>query len=184
MQTIYLITTGGTIEKEYSVQTCTVVNNTAKIVPYMRRLNLPDADVRVISLMNKDSLEMTEADRAAIVAEVAELVALGCPVVITHGTDTLVETGLAIEKKILDLPVPVILTGAMKPLGFDRSDGLQNLAESLFAARLLDPGVHVVFHNQAIPVREANKDKQKGTFVRTPLVQDPEQTLGDRDGAD
>jgi L-asparaginase len=176
MQTIYLITTGGTIEKEYSVQTCTVVNNEAKIVLYMKQLRLPDADVRVVPLMNKDSLEISEADRAAIVAEVVELVCFACPIVITHGTDTLVETGLAIEKAIPDLRVPVILTGAMKPLGFDRSDGLQNLAESLFAARLLAPGVHVVFHSQVIPVAEAYKDRKRGTFAQKTIEGETEET--------
>jgi L-asparaginase len=104
--------------------------------------------------------------------------------VITHGTDTLVESGMEIERVLPNLPVPVILSGAMKPLGFDSSDGLQNLTESLFAARLLGPGVHVVFHSQVFPVGQARKDKAKGTFVRTLLVQDPERTLGDRDGAD
>jgi L-asparaginase len=166
MQTIYLITTGGTIEKEYCVQTCRVVNNETRIVPYMRRLRLPDADVRVVPLMNKDSLEMTDEDRAALVREVAEIVGLNCPIVITHGTDTLVDSGLAIEQAFPDLPVPVILTGAMRPLGFDTSDGLQNLAESLFATRLLSPGVHVVFHSQVIPIGEARKDLRKATFVR------------------
>jgi L-asparaginase len=192
MQTIYLITTGGTIEKQYSVQTCTVVNSETKIVPYMRRLRLPDADVRVVPLMNKDSLEVTDADRTAIVAKVVELADLECPIVITHGTDTLVETGLAIEKAIPDLRAPVILTGAMKPLGFDRSDGLQNLAESLLAARLLDPGVHVVFHSQVIPVGEAYKDKRRGTFAHKTTETETEETsaaeadevIAAKDGAD
>jgi L-asparaginase len=79
----------------------------------------------------------------------------------------MVESGMLIEQSIPALDVPVILTGAMKPLGFDRSDGLQNLTESLFAARLLDPGVFVVFHSQVFPVDEVRKDKALGTFVRT-----------------
>lgn len=78
----------------------------------------------------------------------------------------MVESGTLIEKSLPDLHVPIVLTGAMKPLGFDRSDGLQNLTESLLAARLLDPGVYVVFHGQVISVAKAQKDKQRGTFVR------------------
>jgi L-asparaginase len=117
--------------------------------------------------MNKDSLEMTPEDRIALVAELKQLLPLKCPVVITHGTDTMVESGVLIEQSIPAFDVPVILTGAMKPLGFDRSDGLQNLTESLLAAQLLDPGVYVVFHAQVIPVARAGKDKKRGTFVRT-----------------
>lgn len=167
MQTIYVITTGGTIEKEYSEQIGVVLNKTRRIADYLKRLRLPDCQVRIIPLMNKDSLEMTPEDRATLVSEVRALLALKCPIVITHGTDTMVESGLLIEESFADLGVPVILTGAMKPLGFDSSDGLQNLTESLFATRLLDPGVYVVFHGQVIPVAQARKDKERGTFVRT-----------------
>ena len=166
MKTVYLITTGGTIEKEYSEQMGAVLNNTRKIGHYLKRLRLPDCSVLVVPLMNKDSLEMTPEDRAALVAQVKQLLPLKCPIVITHGTDTMVESGLAIESAIPDLAVPVILTGAMKPLGFDSSDGLQNLTEGLFAARLLGAGVHVVFHGQVFSAGQVRKDKSLGTFVR------------------
>jgi L-asparaginase len=61
--------------------------------------------------------------------------------------------------------VPVILTGAMRPLGFDHSDGLQNLTESLLAARLLAPGVYIVIHGQVFPADRAVKERDLGTFV-------------------
>ncbi|MGB6744642.1 MAG: asparaginase domain-containing protein, partial [Terracidiphilus sp.] len=63
--------------------------------------------------------------------------------------------------------VPVILTGAMTPLGFEGSDGLQNLTESLLAARLLQPGVFVVIHGQVFPADQVRKDREQATFVRT-----------------
>ena len=78
----------------------------------------------------------------------------------------MVETGLFLEQAFPDLNVPLILTGAMTPLGFEGSDGLQNLTESLFAARLLGPGVFVVMHGQVFPVSAVRKDKDKATFVR------------------
>ena len=167
MQTIYLITTGGTIEKEYSEQLGVVVNRESKIGQFLRQLRLPDVDVRVTSLMNKDSLEMTPDDRALLADEVRKLLPENCPIVITHGTDTMVESGVLIEKSLPGIKVPVILTGAMMPLGFERSDGLQNLTESLFASRTLAPGVFIVFHSQVIPVAIAKKDRDLGTFVRT-----------------
>jgi L-asparaginase len=167
MQTIYVITTGGTIEKEYSVQVCTVVNNLKRIGSYLKLLHLADSELRLIPLMNKDSLEMTADDRAGLVAEIKQLLPERCPIVITHGTDTMVESGAFIAESFLDLRIPVVLTGAMKPLGFDSSDGMQNLTESLLAARLLDPGVYVVFHSQVLPIAKARKDKLRGTFVRT-----------------
>jgi L-asparaginase len=77
----------------------------------------------------------------------------------------MVETGLFLKNNLSALPVPIILTGAMTPLGFEGSDGLQNLTESLIAARLLEPGVHVVMHNQVFPIDHVRKDRAGARFV-------------------
>lgn len=165
MQRIYVIATGGTIEKVYSEQTGNVQNLDSKIDRYFRLLRLPDADIRVTHLMNKDSLEMTDGDRARILETVREKLQDPAPIVITHGTDTMVETGLLLKKSLEDLKVPIVLTGAMTPLGFEASDGLQNLTESLLAARILSPGVYVVMHNQVFPVDRVRKDREAARFV-------------------
>ena len=98
-------------------------------------------------------------------SEMGRLLPKGHPIVITHGTDTMVETGVYIQKAFPELKVPVILTGAMTPLGFEGSDGQQNLAESLLAARLLGPGVFVVLHGQVFPADQVRKDRESATFV-------------------
>jgi L-asparaginase len=165
MQRIYLLSTGGTIEKVYSEQSGAVENRAAKLDRYLLMLRLPDAEIRTIQLMNKDSVEMTDADRAKVRDRVAELLSEDAPIVISHGTDTMVETGLFLERTLFDLKIPLILTGAMTPLGFEASDALQNLTESLLAARLLSPGVYVVMHGQVFPVSQVRKDKDKATFV-------------------
>ncbi|HVN93506.1 MAG TPA: asparaginase [Terracidiphilus sp.] len=165
MQRIYLLSTGGTIEKVYSEQSGVVENRAAKLERYLRMLRLPDAEIRAEHLMNKDSLEMTEEDRAKVRDRVAELLKENAPIVISHGTDTMVETGMFLERAFPEVKIPVILTGAMTPLGFEGSDALQNLTESLFAARLLKPGVYVVMHGQVFPVSKVRKDKDKATFV-------------------
>ncbi|HTW66760.1 MAG TPA: asparaginase [Bryobacteraceae bacterium] len=166
MQKIHIIATGGTIEKVYSEQTGNVQNLDSKIERYFGMLRLPDASIDITHLMNKDSLEMTDADRERVLGVVREKLAVDpAPVVITHGTDTMVETGLLLERSLPDLPHPIVLTGAMTPLGFEGSDGLQNLTESLFAARVLSPGVYVVMHNQVFPVDRVRKDRDLARFV-------------------
>jgi len=162
--TIHLITTGGTIEKIYSEQTGQVENLDAKIDRYLHQLRLPDAQVDVTPLMNKDSLEMTEEDRELVLAVVKAKIA-DAPVVITHGTDTMVETGRLLKQRLGVVKYPVILTGAMTPLGFERSDGLQNLTESLFAARILTSGVWIVMHGQVFDVDHARKNRELARFV-------------------
>jgi L-asparaginase len=79
----------------------------------------------------------------------------------------MVQTGLYLQTRLPDIAVPVILTGAMIPLGFDGSDGLQNLTESLFAARILSPGIYLVMHGQSFPIYAVRKDHELGRFVWT-----------------
>src|ERR1700756_4264211 len=163
MQRIHVIATGGTIEKIYSEQRGSVENLESKIEAYLGRLRLPDTQIDTTRLMNKDSLEMTDADRARVLEAVRER--LDAPIVITHGTDTMVETGLYLKRALGELKFPIVLTGAMTPLGFESSDGLQNLTESLFAARVLAPAVYVVIHNQAFPIDRVRKDKEQARFI-------------------
>jgi L-asparaginase len=167
MKTIYLITTGGTIEKVYSEQTGSVANVASKIDRYLSLLRLPDAEVNVVPLINKDSLEMTDHDRLLLLGMVRAILKENAPIVITHGTDTMVESGKYLDRALTDLQVPIVMTGAMTPLGFEGSDGLQNLTESLFAIRLLKPGIYVVMHGQHFPIRHVRKDKAQSRFIWT-----------------
>jgi L-asparaginase len=162
---IYIIATGGTIEKVYSEQTGNVENLNSKIDRYFRMLRLPDSEIQVTHLMNKDSLEMTDADRQRVLDTVREKLKEPAPIIVTHGTDTMVETGLLLKQNLANLQSPIVLTGAMTPLGFEGSDGLQNLTESLMAARTLSPGVYVVMHNQVFPVDQVRKDRELARFV-------------------
>ena len=167
MLKLAVITTGGTIEKVYSEQTSTVENLDNQIDRYLGRLRLPDCDIRVVPLINKDSLEMTDADRSSILELVKAVLSDHAAVVITHGTDTMVQTGLYLKQSLPELKVPIVLTGAMTPIGFEGSDGLQNLTESHFAVRILDPGIYVVMHNQAFPIDRVRKDRETSRFVGT-----------------
>jgi L-asparaginase len=163
LQRIHVLTTGGTIEKVYSEQQGAVANLEDKIERYLGRLRLPDTEIDTTRLMNKDSLEMTDRDRALILEAVKAR--LDAPIVITHGTDTMIETGLFLKRALSKAQFPIILTGAMTPLGFESSDGLQNLTESFLAARVVPPGIYVVMHNHVFPVDRVRKDRERAQFV-------------------
>jgi L-asparaginase len=170
MRSITLITTGGTIEKTYDEGTGQLLNRGSIVRRMLRRLRLEDTTVRIIELMSKDSLVLTDDDRARIVEAVR--VAGGgqgtagdtTGVVILHGTDTLTVTGdrLAAELKPR---VPVVLTGAMRPYEMNRSDALQNLTEALFAAGVLPAGVYCVAHGRVLAFPGVRKDRERGTFL-------------------
>ncbi len=165
MPTVYVLTTGGTIEKVYSENSGSVSNTENKIDRYLRLLRLPDAEVNVVPLMNKDSLEMRDQDRVLILGMVRAILKENAPIVITHGTDTMFETGLYLQRALPELKTPIGRTGAIHPLGFEGSDGLQNLTESLLACRLVQPGIYIARHGTLYPAGRVRKDKTIGKFV-------------------
>jgi len=122
----------------------------------------------VRELMSKDSLDLTEEDRQAILSATREALAsepAQTGIVILHGTDTLAKTGELLHRELGQLRVPVVLTGAMRPFAMQRSDGVQNLTEAIFATGVLEPGVWCVFHGRALRFPGVTKDRARGTFV-------------------
>jgi L-asparaginase len=167
LRSITLITTGGTIEKTYDEATGQLVNRGSLLRRMLKRLRLEDTTVRIIELMSKDSLYMTDEDRAQVV-EAVRLAVAGPEqpgIVILHGTDTLTVTGEKILKEVKSLKTPVVLTGAMRPYEMTKSDALQNLTEAIFAAGVLSPGVYCVAHGRSLKFPGVVKDKGLGTFV-------------------
>jgi L-asparaginase/Glu-tRNA(Gln) amidotransferase subunit D len=79
----------------------------------------------------------------------------------------MVETGHYLQRALPQLETLIVLTGAMTPLGFEGSDSLQNLTESLMSVQLLRPGIYVVMHNRAYPVHRVCKDRTLRRFVCT-----------------
>jgi L-asparaginase len=169
MRYITLITTGGTIEKTYDEGTGTLENRRSIVRRMLQRLRLEDTHVSCQELMSKDSLYMTDDDRAAIVTAVRNAIAVSpkpAGVVILHGTDTLAMTGELLAAQLSPCPAPVVLTGAMRPYEMTRSDALQNLTEAVFAAGVLAPGVYCVAHGRALAFPGVVKDRAKHTFVK------------------
>jgi L-asparaginase len=167
MRHITLITTGGTIEKTYDEQSGTLDNRRSIVGRMLARLRLEDTKITTVELMSKDSLLMTDEDRARVVAAVRSAAGSAARpegIVILHGTDTLTNTGERLFKELTPPPLPVVLTGAMRPFEMKRSDALQNLTESIFAAGTLPPGVYCVAHGRALSFPGVVKDREKGTF--------------------
>lgn len=168
MRRLTLITTGGTIEKTYDEQTGSLKNRQSIVRQMLAGLRLEDTSIEIVELMSKDSLDMTDEDRASIIAAVREASDQGDAegVVVLHGTDRLARTGEAILKAIPEPRVPVVLTGAMRPYEMKESDALQNLTEAVFAAGVLEPGTYCVCHGQELRFPGVVKDRKRGTFIQ------------------
>jgi len=88
MPAVFVLTTGGTSEKAYSEPTGSVENLENKIDRYLGLLRIPDCEVNVVPLMNKDSLDMTDTDRTLVLGMVRAILKESVPTVVTHGTDS------------------------------------------------------------------------------------------------
>lgn len=163
---IALISTGGTIEKTYDELHGILENRVSVLDVMLASLELNGVDISRISLMNKDSLNMTEDDHALIAKTAGNMAEAYDGVLITHGTDRLQFSGEKIVEYLGTPKVPIILSGAMRPYALRRTDALQNLTESLLAVQVISPGVYVVMHNTVLQFPGVVKDREKGEFVK------------------
>jgi L-asparaginase len=127
----------------------------------MLRLGRSRIEVAISTLMMIDSLEMTAADRARIVAECGG--AAESRILITHGTDTMVETAAALAAATADGRT-IVLTGAMIPYAFGSSDGLFNLGSALSFVQALPPGVYIAMNGRCFNWDRVRKNRETGTF--------------------
>lgn len=163
---IAILTTGGTIAKTYNEADGTLGNQMCVLDLMLASLVLRGVVVDRVPVMNKDSLDMTEADHLHIAKIVVAYSGTHDGVVIVHGTDRLAETGERVLKETGEgLSVPIILTGAMRPYELRTTDALQNLTEALLAVQLLEPGIYCVMHNRVLRFPGVEKDYGRMTFV-------------------
>ena len=159
---IRIFATGGTFDKEYNELTGALSFRETHL-PEMLRLGRCRVDVSITTLMVIDSLEMTSADRALIVERCRE--AEETRVLITHGTDTMVETARALAAAFPeDAGRTIVLTGAMIPYAFGSSDGLFNLGSALSFAQVLPAGVYIAMNGRYFRWDQVRKNRDTGVF--------------------
>ena len=164
-QKVILITTGGTIEKTYDEFDGTLENRESHIKDLItKKLRLPYTQLDVYSVLSKDSLLMTQEEREFLVMSIKNQLWNNSPIVVLHGTDSMVTTAEFCIKELGNPHIPIIFTGAMKPLGFDDSDATQNVTEALYAAKIVGPGVYISFHNRLFTIPNVRKNKTLRTF--------------------
>jgi L-asparaginase len=162
---IQIFVTGGTFDKEYNYLSGGLYFRETHI-PAMLERGRCSLDVVVRTLMMVDSLDMTDADRS-IIAHNCKL----CPydkIIITHGTDTIVETAAYLASQLSDGKT-IVLTGAMIPYAFGTSsDGFFNLGSALAFAQILPAGVFVAMNGRYFNWDAVRKNKKTGFFEESP----------------
>lgn len=156
---IKIFITGGTFDKEYNeIEGKLFFKDTH--VHEMLRLGRCRVKVDLRTLMMMDSVDMTDADRNIILENCRK--APEDRIVITHGTDRMVETAKVLGEFIQNKTI--ILTGAMVPFTFGSSDGLFNLGSSLAFVQTLPHGVYISMNGKYFPWNNVRKNRQTGEF--------------------
>ena len=156
---IRLLVTGGTFDKEYNEITGDLFFKSTH-VPEILEDGRCDLDVTVTELMMVDSKDMDDEHRIAIIREV--LMADEDRIVITHGTDGMVETARYLAGRGLDKSV--VITGAIIPFAFGISDSHFNLGSALAFVQVVPPGVYVVMNGKLFEADNVRKEVETGTF--------------------
>jgi len=158
MNSIKIFTVGGTIDKVYFDAKSTYEVGPPNISEVLADLSL-NIEFDVTSLMQKDSLEMTDDDREIVRKAIVETDAT--MIVITHGTDTMVQTAQCL-KDILDKTI--VLTGALAPALFKSSDAMFNIGCALTAVQIKQPGVYIAMNGQVFDYDKVRKDVVNNKF--------------------
>lgn len=153
-----IITTGGTIDKVYFDAKSAFEVGEPQIIEVLREANLT-IDYRVTSLMRKDSLELDDADRAQIRQAAHDSAATH--IVITHGTDTMIETARALDGLS---GKTIVLTGAMQPARFRLTDAVFNIASAMIAAQILPAGVYIAMNGRIFDPHKTRKNVALNRF--------------------
>lgn len=154
-----ILVTGGTFDKEYNELTGELFFKSTHL-PEMLALAHSKLATTVETLLMIDSLLMTDTDRQHILEHCQNTVEQ--QIVITHGTDTMVETATVLAKA--ELNKTIVLTGAMVPYKFGSSDGLFNLGSALAFVQVLPAGVYIVMNGRYFQWDNVRKNKALGVF--------------------
>lgn len=159
---IRILVTGGTFDKEYDELTGRLFFRDTH-VQEMLRLGRARLQLSIETVMMIDSLDMDDAGRARIADRCRA--APERAIVVTHGTDTMVDTARTLAAATLEKTV--VLTGAMVPYAFGSSDGLFNLGSALSFAQILPAGVYVAMNGQHFRWDAVRKNRDTGVFEAT-----------------
>jgi L-asparaginase len=156
-----ILVTGGTFDKEYDELTGRLFFRETHL-PEMLERGRARLDVEVETIFMMDSLEMEEEHREAILEACRR--APESRLVVTHGTDTMVETAALLARGLEGDAKTVVLTGAMVPYAFGSSDGLFNLGSALSFVQILGPGIYLAMNGQVFAWDRARKNRELGAF--------------------
>jgi len=163
---IKIITTGGTIDKVYFDRKNDFQVGEPSIVDILKEANVTFS-YEVVSVLRKDSLDITDDDRILICSKVKS--STQSRIVITHGTDTMIDTARALQE-ITDKII--VMTGAMQPAKFRFTDAVFNIGCAVTAVQILPPGIYITMNGRIFDPGNIKKNQAQNCFEQiSPTIQ-------------
>ena len=149
---------GGTIDKVYFDELNTYEVGEPQVQKILSEANV-NFEYTIESLFNKDSLDMTEEDRHIIIQKIQD--DDNEKIIITHGTDTMIETAMALQSI---KNKTIVMTGAMQPARFKSSDAEFNIGCAISAVQTLRPGIYIVMNGCIYDPLHVKKNRERNRF--------------------
>lgn len=161
LKSILVLTTGGTIDKQYfdSLSEYQIVESTIARLLQVARVTLR---YEIMEVARKDSLDLDDADRARLVDAARN--ATADRIVVTHGTDTMTLSAVALAAVA---GKTIVLVGALTPARFAESDAAFNLGMAFATAQVAAPGVYITMNGTVFPAASVVKDRERSAFIST-----------------
>lgn len=158
---ITFIQIGGTIDKEYPRTTKGYAFEIGEpaVKRILEKVN-PSFKYKLISLLQKDSLDLTDSDREKILETCKRII--DDKIIMTHGTDTMIETATKVSE-IKDKTI--IITGAMRPEKFSDSDAMFNVGAAVIASQILPHGIYIAMNGKVYSWDKVKRNMETGQFV-------------------
>ncbi|MFK8137231.1 MAG: asparaginase domain-containing protein [Bdellovibrionales bacterium] len=164
---VIVLTTGGTIEKTYDERDGLLRNGPSifreQILSHFR---YPHHEIEVYEIFSMDSLDMDDDAREFMLQAIQMEMAKDIPIIVIHGTDTMDKTAQYLINNLSSINVPILLTGAMKPVQMKDTDAMQNVVEAIYATQFTSPGVYISFHGQLFVGDACRKNRSLMTFEK------------------
>lgn len=158
---ICVISTGGTIDKDYPKSIGGYAFEFGE--PAVKRIVKDwqaNIEIEILSPFQKDSLEINDADRALLLKSIKETDSE--MIIITHGTDTMIETGKFLSTQSLNKKI--IITGAMRPQRFSNSDAALNFGGAVAALQVMENGVYIYIQGILKSAEKMDRNSENGEF--------------------
>ena len=166
MKKLLVISMGGTIDKVYFDAKSEYEVGEPVVGSVLKAMKV-SYQVEELSVCKKDSLEITDEDRHALKNAIAKADAQR--ILVTHGTDTMIESACFIEEHLGkelkgQSDKVIVFTGAMQPAIFKETDGLFNIGTAVGVLSSAEPGIYVAMNGRAFLPRNAQKNYETRTF--------------------